>query len=925
MLFKEAVCRALLREGSRDNKYITPLYQKYKRLLDMNSDIRNESEFKQSLQKILRGAGLTALSKDGNFFLGGVARMYMEGQLTKNKNPEILFAKFPPQPPRRRGEEPKKPIAVPQHQDQFYAIKLRMLNTAIEIMRNKYIDSLGKEKIDEDFDGMSVDELISSMKPEIEKFHRKHKLGRVRANSKYGYSFDIIYNQGDMRKYAQYTNPYTWCVTTSSRYYKDYTSNNFFVVAYTPNFKEVPQEVGRNYPADEYGTSLMALRLNKKTGALAGGTFRWNHGDFATQQGSAPRIQNADQAVTWRVLEKVGITDMTLRSVFEEYKKNVGKNTESDDDSANMDADVERYFKLAQIRLNNGANPEELFAPRDPGGYRTLAKIIDGGKPSKSVYVIKVPQLGNAITILDRGKIRFEHWLEGGHFYDLSHYSKDENLFETVGFLPIINDNTGIIYDLKKHQWVSYNGHEEFGRGIQTWYYGNSRDCSINNTTLMKVPYDHTHESFLLFDTAKRDFVQFGGKYIFKEVKFANENIPYFVVVTGNNRFTAQFINTEDMSVAGTITGPVSEFVFEWVKLRKAGTYREDKSNDHVRVHGYHMGPVNNRGNREVFNNDWIIDVTHNKFLTIGGKNHFYHVEAWASSESLNNGMPSRILYVIEGDAYNSTRQLGAAMSLDDGQMLKVGHSVWIPGLKPCFSAYGVFEYRTSDGNRSTVSFEKSNNGIDLTGDGDARGLKVVGNIAYIYYVNSYGDGEVKAYIGPKHKPLVVDGISSFKQATTWNGFPDFVCLISRSTEKGASCFITMLPNGEPLAFKDGMHLAFTYTVSKRFYKHPDGDRTFEYDVLWLNKLGGGDQKVIAIENWNKEIYEIYDSYDEMDNHERQFYGFERVKSASELNNESHCFSFAKIVNEIIKKDEEFSRKRPDGADESSADRRVEG
>lgn len=150
------------------------------------------------------------------------------------------------------------------------------LISVIRLIASKYIDSYNN-----DLNGLSAQELIGKHSNELQSMrdNERNEVGSMEFNGKSDY--DIV-RIDSFKQASEYSVCTPWCVTCGKDAFNEYTSNgvNQFYFCFKDGFKQVPEEKGENYPLDEYGLSMFAVRVNEN-GDLIGCTTRWNVGDNA--------------------------------------------------------------------------------------------------------------------------------------------------------------------------------------------------------------------------------------------------------------------------------------------------------------------------------------------------------------------------------------------------------------------------------------------------------------------------------------------------------------------------------------------------------------------------------------------------------------------------------------------------------------------
>ena len=146
----------LLNESSRDNQLLP-----YLEILNKKGNNVSLSEFKNYLmKKFVTEANIHALSLGSNFYLVGVTRYYLNGDLTSNKQLNIFY---------------------PRVTDRFIPEICQRLDEIIVYLRNAYIDTKGKQfEQPEDFGALSIAQLFKKYGGKVDKLKNKgNKLANV--------------------------------------------------------------------------------------------------------------------------------------------------------------------------------------------------------------------------------------------------------------------------------------------------------------------------------------------------------------------------------------------------------------------------------------------------------------------------------------------------------------------------------------------------------------------------------------------------------------------------------------------------------------------------------------------------------------------------------------------------------------------------
>ena len=148
-----------------------------------------------------------------------------------------------------------------------------------------------------------------------------------------GYNIVKIDNFKEASKYSGYC---SWCVTKMENTFLDYIkSNKQFYFALKENYEEVRPTPKNDLPHDEYGLSMLALRVSP--GGFIEVTTRWNH-----EYGNNRLNNNIPE------LNKFfGLDDVTTLL----KPKNVESSVK----------DINKYIELSKLRLNLNVPFENIF------------------------------------------------------------------------------------------------------------------------------------------------------------------------------------------------------------------------------------------------------------------------------------------------------------------------------------------------------------------------------------------------------------------------------------------------------------------------------------------------------------------------------------------------------------------------------------
>jgi hypothetical protein len=375
----------ILNEGSRDN-----LLEPYLNLLNSRGIECDLSQLKRALlAKFVNEANIRSLSLDSNYYLAGVARYYFEGELTVNKNVNMLF---------------------PQIKDVFIDEVCQRVSGLISFFRNAYIDSVGTEFVQpENFGELSLKAILRKYKKDIDKelgiespakkkepkpdtLDRSESVGN-------GYTFEILYHYEDARKYRPYTEPGAWCITYGEQHYNRYVKKLgiHYVIFKKNGFENIPRRKGVNFtpekPQDEYGSSLIAVLQKNSSWEPSYITSRWNHGSAEDNS-----FCEADHAFTTEDFIRVtGVSQEDLQRIFNIWKRDrevTDKQISVNRKELNRKRlNTLRIFKYAQMRINGG-NFATAFGEYEPKAFN----LLSGCEKANSIR-------GMAKGLTDKGEI----------------------------------------------------------------------------------------------------------------------------------------------------------------------------------------------------------------------------------------------------------------------------------------------------------------------------------------------------------------------------------------------------------------------------------------------------------------------------------------------------------------------------------------
>lgn len=489
--------KQVINESSRDNLLLP--YLELVQKIEPNITLGQLKNY--LMKKFVTEGNIHALSLGSNFYLSGVARYYFNGDLTTNKKLNIFY---------------------PNVTDEFIVDVCQRLDEIIIYLRNSYIDTTGTKWLQpEDFGTLSIAKLFRKYGGIIDKLKAKQDKYKTNTEDKYNnvsnkignnYTYDIIYDYEDCRKYNSATSPGAWCITYGKQHYDGYTKRNksHFVIFRKDGYETIERKIGKNFPLDEYGLSLLAVQQSNKTGEFICCTSRWNHGGY----GNIPTIKNADDVLSFDELKKItGVNDSDFELIFNVWKeqndKKSNKRLEKGKENLIL-TDIIRTFKYCQMMIQNGSNLKQLFDNNLIDDARLLSDNnehntnIDKVKISKNIIALRTTKDEvSKWTICDRGILMPEQVL-GDNFSS----GNDDMRFrwapeEFKDNIVVFNTKRrgSVLYSKKTHNIISINDNKYF---TMTQNIGDSkyfllfdeRDaCYILDSTTFKPLYTPNNEN----------------------------------------------------------------------------------------------------------------------------------------------------------------------------------------------------------------------------------------------------------------------------------------------------------------------------------------------------------------------------------------------------------------------------------------------
>jgi len=435
----------IINESKRDD-----LLLQYVELLNNNGINVNLGQVKSKLlNKFVVEGNIHNLSLRSNFYLSGVARYYFNGSLTMNKDLSLLKKEY------WEGQD---------IQDKWNVDVCIKINALINVLRNAYIDTIGKELIEpEDFGELPLKDLLRKYKNEINKeigvktSKKTNQTLDMNENVGNGYTFEIMYSYEDCQKYQTPTSPGSWCITYGQQHYNSYVKmlGIHYVIFRMNGWEKVQrpenplEEEGftPQKPHDLYGNSLIAVLQSNTSPEPVYITSRWNHGYEVRCE--------ADHAYTKEEFEAItGVSDEDLERIFQIWKTTKSSRT-GNAFNKKESMFVLRSLKYLQMRINAGENPEKLF--------EIMNNVFGSKKANKGTFVCsaKISETTMGVNekivyfIYDNGKIVFE---------SITMDSASFKHIQDFGLWINFSVDKYSIYSYYKHKMVNVEGVSVFKR-----------------------------------------------------------------------------------------------------------------------------------------------------------------------------------------------------------------------------------------------------------------------------------------------------------------------------------------------------------------------------------------------------------------------------------------------------------------------------
>lgn len=466
-------------------------------------------QFKTYMLDLLSSkGGMHNLSLASNYYLAGATRYYFNGDLTLNKDLSIFK---------------NDPSAV----DQWNEEVCKRLDTLIVILRNAYIDTVGTTfEQPEDFGTLSLAKLLRKYNKKIdselgivsEKKPKEEEPEEVfDPHVGNGYTYDILYSYADATKYERFTSPGSWCITYGTQHYNYYM--RALACHYVIFLKEGYEKLNRadfpgpgftkEKPHDEYGNSMIAYLQRNDGWGPTYITSRWNHGYGNTSGTEADHAYDINE-----FMQITGVSEDELKRIYNEWSKKRQKmHREINPEVLELRAEkkgVLRLLKYAQMRLNGGEAPENLFK---------LTKNILGNQDQNGNLPFK-KGIFEAMLLYDE------------HNSYLKHYR-------------FIIDRGNILFDTLEDVWNSTKRYQAI--------YSNSNyrinwneDASYKNSHIKDVLFIRKESGYLAYDLRRRSYITVDGVKAFKYIpeNYYSNNTPYVFYPVAMSKTQVALIST---------------------------------------------------------------------------------------------------------------------------------------------------------------------------------------------------------------------------------------------------------------------------------------------------------------------------------------------------------------------------------------------
>ena len=159
--------------------------------------------------------------------------------------------------------------------------KIASLKKIVKLISDGHAD-----EYDANLNGMSYSDLETRFGNKVQSADEAERSALAAAEyEKSDYVIEEIPDYETATKYAEFTSPYTWCITHMDNMWDSYTAGgtNKVYFAHKPGFESLRPAKGPACPLDEYGLSLISIIVDP-WGNLRAVTTRWNHENGGSDQ-----------------------------------------------------------------------------------------------------------------------------------------------------------------------------------------------------------------------------------------------------------------------------------------------------------------------------------------------------------------------------------------------------------------------------------------------------------------------------------------------------------------------------------------------------------------------------------------------------------------------------------------------------------------
>ena len=169
-----------------------------------------------------------------------------------------------------------------------------------------------------------------------------------------GYTYEILYNFNQAKKYYEPTHPGSWSITYGREHFNFYMQkgNLHYIVFLKDGYENIPrpETPGEGFtpqkPHDEYGNSMIAFSQKNDSWEPVFITSRWGHG-FGNI-----RCEGDHAYTTEEFMRITGVTKEDLENIYWLWRENKGK-LGNDETQKNLAKNkFLRKLKYAQMKIN---------------------------------------------------------------------------------------------------------------------------------------------------------------------------------------------------------------------------------------------------------------------------------------------------------------------------------------------------------------------------------------------------------------------------------------------------------------------------------------------------------------------------------------------------------------------------------------------